>query len=173
MTLFFSEKKILNHFFKAITHFTRKYFSFLWFYCHYHYLSRGLDTIPIRLNDFTISLRTVFLNVPFLCICDFFYPECSFKVFTCQSWIHLWSYLTKHFFHEVFTYLFGRLRGFLLCVVKQFKQAFICIIICYLKDIAYFSYFIMFISHFLTIIINNFTEIHSILRHWKTKAFIW
>ena len=140
------------------------------FNCHYHYLSHGLDTIPIRLNDFTISLRAYISEYPIFTHKWFLLPRILPKFFQrCSPANHEFIcevQVTKHFFHEVFTYLFSRLRGFFLCVLKQFKWDFICIIICYLKDTPYFSYFIMLLSHlFLNIIINNFTEIHSILGH--------
>ena len=57
-------------------------------------------------------------------------------------------------------------------ILKANKSTFICIITCYLKDTPpssalWCQFLILF-----WIIINNLTEIHSILGHPKTKAFI-
>ena len=154
---------------------TKGCFSFLWFQCHYHYPS-----FPRYHSCQTNWLHYVFKRIisgmpsSFFCTCGFFYPEDSFKLFTCQSWIHICDVqVTQHFFHKVFIYPFSRHSSFFSEFWKQFKNTLICVIICYLKKHCFFQCLIKPISHFiLKVIINHFIEIHSILGHPKTKAFI-
>ena len=106
----------------SMSHFMIKFgFSSLCLHSHYNYASCCLDSLLIWINSFSISLRENISDMPFPVFFVHVLPFIQ-TVLSISSPANLGFTsgikVTKHSFQKVFTYLFSRLNGFLLWVLK-------------------------------------------------------